>query len=341
MDSVGKTKLFASTFSSKFVLIDPEQNEYTDIVRSEATQTSFEAPTVERAQAVLNALKVDSSTGPDLLPTRILKECAEELAVPLLMQAQSIMRTHTWPALWLIHWIVPLFKKLSVFKASCYRGIHLTAQMSKAMERYIGELFGQYLLTSVSFGPRQFAYTKERGSRDAIAFMTLSWIFGFNEGKKFGVYCSDVAGAFDRVKRERLVAKLRAKGIHETFIRILDSWLQARTAKVVVGGAQGDDMELTGMIYQGTVWGPWLWNIFYEDARVAINKALFQEIVYADDLNAFREFFLRTPNAVIFAATEACQKELHAWGRANQVEFDAWLVLDHVFSDVAPVGPDF
>ena len=113
-------------------------------------------------------------------------------------------------------------------------------------------------MTSVSFGPRQFAYTKERGSRDAIAFMTLSWIFGFNEGKKFGVYCSDVAGAFDRVKRERLVAKLRAKGIHETFIRILDSWLQARTAKVVVGGAQGDDMELTDMIYQGTVWGPWL-----------------------------------------------------------------------------------
>ncbi len=310
-------------------------------MRSDATQTSVAEPTAERARAVLEALKVDSSTGPDILPTRILKECAAELAVPLLMLAQSILRTQTWPALWLIHWIVPLFKKLSVYKASCYRGIHLTAQMSKAMERYIGELFGQYLLTSVSFGPHQFAYTKERGSRDAIAFMTLSWIYGFNEGKQFGVYCSDVSGAFDRVKRERLVAKLRAKGIHETFVRILDSWLQARRARVVVGGAQGADMELTDMIYQGTVWGPWLWNIFYEDSRLAINKALFQEIVYADDLNAFREFFLRTPNADILTATKACQKELHAWGRANQVAFDPGKESHHVVSHVAPEGPDF
>ena len=58
-------------------------------------------------------------------------------------------------------------------------------------------------------------------------------------------------------------------------------------------------------------------------------------------MNAFREFFLRTPNAVIFAATEACQKELHAWGRANQVEFDAGKESHHVVSHVAPEGPNF
>ena len=171
--------------------------------------------------------------------------------------------------------------------------------------------------------------------------MTLSWIQGFNEGKKFGVYCSDASGAFDRVKRERLVAKLRAKGIHETFVQILDSWLQSRVGQVVVGGAQGEDMTLTDMIFQGTVWGPWLWNNFYEDARIAINEALFQEIVYADDLNAFREFLLRTPNADVFCATTSCQRELHAWGRANQVAFDAGKESHHVVSHVAPEGPNF
>ena len=52
-----------------------------------------------------------------------------------------------------------------------------------------------------------------RPGRDAIAFMTLSWISGFNDGKKFGVYCSDVSGAFDRVPSGRVIAKLAAKGL--------------------------------------------------------------------------------------------------------------------------------
>ena len=69
------------------------------------------------------------------------------------------------------------------------------------MERLLGTMFGEYFVSTVSFGPHQFAYTKERGSRDAVAFMVLTWILGFDVGKKFGAYCSDVSGAFDRVKR--------------------------------------------------------------------------------------------------------------------------------------------
>ena len=31
------------------------------------------------------------------------------------------------------------------------------------------------------------------------------------------------------------------------------------------------------MVFQGTVWGPPLWNVFYADARVAIQSAGFEE----------------------------------------------------------------
>ena len=92
--------------------------------------------------------------------------------------------------------------------------------------------------------------------------MALTLIAGFNSKLKFSINCSDVAGAFDRVSRKRLVAKLRAKGISDEFIAIFDAWLNERDARVVVGGQYGDPMRLQNMIYQGTVWGPWLWNIF-------------------------------------------------------------------------------
>ena len=43
-------------------------------------------------------------------------------------------------------------------------------------------------------------------------------------------------------------------------------------------------------MFQGTVLGPTLWNLFYEDARRAVHEAAFVDIVQAEELNGFREF---------------------------------------------------
>ena len=55
------------------------------------------------------------------------------------------------------------------------------------------------------------------------------------------------------------------------------SWLRDRHAKVVVGGLASEEFTLANMFFQGTVWGPTLWNIFFEDARYAINEMFFTE----------------------------------------------------------------
>ena len=67
-------------------------------------------------------------------------------------------------------------------------------------------------------------------------------------------------------------------------------WLQRRRAMVIVGGESSDEFSLENMVFQGTVLGPPLWNIFYEDAKDAIREIMFEESVYADDLNAYRVF---------------------------------------------------
>ena len=54
-------------------------------------------------------------------------------------------------------------------------------------------------------------------------------------------------------------------------------------------------MTLGNMVFQGTVWGPMLWNIFYADASSAIRCKDFTDIVFADDLNAFRVYDGSTP----------------------------------------------
>ena len=46
-----------------------------------------------------------------------------------------------------------------------------------------------------------------------------------------------------------------------------------------------NEMEMTNMIFQGTVLGPILWNLFFADAQNVVTGINFESIVYADDLN--------------------------------------------------------
>ena len=150
----------------------------------------------------------------------------------------------------------------------------------------------------------------------------LLWICAVNAGQKVGVYCSDVAGAFDRVSAYRLLEKLALKEIPSCILRVLDSWLLPRSAQVIVDGRQSESLVLKDMVYQGTVLGPPLCNCFYEDARVAVSSLGFQEVVYADDFNCFEAFPRSTANSIIMDALAEWQHELHSWGRAKHVIFD-------------------
>ena len=340
-EPTAKANLFAEKFAAKYSLITEEQNVYSYISQNTPVQLKEPVPTEEVAAKILRGLQEDSATGPDMLPTRMLRECADVLAGPFRILALLILEQGSWPQAWMKHWIVPLFKKGAVFKPGNYRGIHLTPQVSKAMERFLGSMVVTFMSLPAIAGPNQFAYQKARGARDALAYMVLSWLSGFNRRLKFGVYCSDVSGAFDRVSARRLLDKLRAKGLREDMLKVFEAWLAERQAVVVCGGQHGDPICLNNMIYQGTVWGPWLWNIFYEDARMALRVHQFLEIVFADDLNAFRPFPLATPNEQVMAANKACQVELHSWGKANQVEFDPKKESMHVVSHYSPEGPNF
>jgi hypothetical protein len=138
-----------------------------------------------------------------------------------------------------------------------------------------------------------------------------------------------------------LVAKLRKKGLHPQLIAVMTSWLQERFAHVVVSGESSKEMILNNMVFQGTVTGPTLRNVFFEDAHHAINACFYKEVVFADDLNAYRTFPSATSNSNIMESLQNCQQELHKWGAANQVAFDASKDSQHVLSLSDPAGESF
>ena len=213
----------------------------------------------------------------------------------------------------------------------------MTAQLSKVAERLLLPMLETHISHTVAFGPNQFACANGRGARDALAYLTMSWILALNRRKKVAVYCSDVSDAFERVRAERLPEKLRSKGVHPALVSLAGSWLQQRSAQVVVEGQRSDKMLHMNMVFQGTVLGPTLWNFFYEDARRATHEAGFVEIVYAVDLNGFREFEHGARVNSIMTEGKRCQTERHKWGKANQVAFDPAKESVHIVSHAQPI----
>ena len=69
--------------------------------------------------------------------------------------------------------------------------------------------YSSALATLGNFGIWRMAnasdYMPERGARDALAQLVLTWISMIGRQRKIAVYCSDVSGAVDKVNSRRLL----------------------------------------------------------------------------------------------------------------------------------------
>ena len=92
-----------------------------------------------RVAQLLRELSPHKACGPDGLSARILKECAEELAVPLEIICVRSVETGSFPAIWKQANVVPLHKKGSKKNPDNYRAVSLLSVCSKVLEKIVCE----------------------------------------------------------------------------------------------------------------------------------------------------------------------------------------------------------
>ena len=176
-------------------------------------------------------------------------------------------------------------------------------------------------LPHAAFGINQWAYRKRHSARDLATLCTCKWIWAICSGQKVGVYLSDISGAFDRVFKQFLIAKLIAAGVPDCYVNFLSSYLEPRIGKVTVEGALSSAFELADTVFQGTVLGPTLWNTFFGDIAGAIAHTGGEEAIFADDLTVHHYVSRETSCASLMHMLRASQQEAHSWGKRNRVLF--------------------
>ena len=177
----------------------------------------------------------------------------------------------------------------------------------------------------------QFAFRKGHaiGTKDQLAVEFLKWIQALNERKKVGLYLSDVSGAFDHVEMKKLLNKLEARGVRGVAWRLFRSYLTNRRMVVVVGGFSSISLAIANYVFQGGVFGPILWNIFFQDIQIPIVISFCEDFQFADDVTVSRVFPIKfgavgsdNGSNSILSELKMCQDNCHKWAAENQIVFD-------------------
>ena len=119
------------------------------------------------------------------------------------------------------------------------------------------------------------------------ALMTLieKWKKILNSHGYAGAIITDLSKAFDTNNHELLLAKLHAYGFKKQALRLISSYLTNRWHKAKISVSFSTWKELLRGVPQGSVLGPLLFNIYFNDLFYFLEET--EATNYADDTNIY------------------------------------------------------
>ena len=108
--------------------------------------------------------------------------------------------------------------------------------------------------------------------------------FDCNENLEVRSVDLDMSKAFDKVRHEGLIFKLKQNGVTGNLLKLLENYLSNRKQRVVLNGMHSDWGLITSGVPQGFVLGPLLFLVYINGLENGIKSSI---KLFADDTSLF------------------------------------------------------
>jgi len=186
-----------------------------------------------------------------------------------------------------------------------FRPVSLLPVLGKALEHLVCTRLNNEIKDKMAEG--QHGFRKGKSTLTAINDVR-NWVNSRPEKYVMGIFL-DISGAFDNVKWEPLIQDMKELGASEATVRITESYLRNRTARIRLGNVTVNT-TLTKGCPQGSGFGPSLWNITVNQVLAAEREEYTHRVAYADDMVALIAGDTRTQ---LIVRTERHIANLHQW----------------------------
>lgn len=246
-------------------------------------------------KSFLKKVKRSKATGPDDLPAGMLKDCADYIAVPLRYIVNLSLKTSIVPSAWKEAKIIPIYKSGASSLVENYRPISVLPILSKVLEKAVHTQLSTFLETNKLLNDSQFGYRENRSTDLASALLIDNIRRNGDSGLLTGTLFLDLRKAFDTINHDLIIKKLASYGVgnHET--NWFSDYLFGRSQTAIVGNQKSSKFNVSCGVPQGSILGPLLFLIFFNDFPEHLSKA--KCLQYADD------------TVIYFASSDVCEIE--------------------------------
>ena len=204
---------------------------------------------------IRKAKKPNSGLPGDIFP-ELLTEYAKELAAPLRIIFNKILKNATWPRQWKNEFITVIPKKQKPESLAQCRNISCTNFWSKLLEAIVLER----LKSEIEPDPVQYGGLKGCSTGHFLAEVWDTVLTTLDNPSNAVNLCSiDFSKAFNRMNHDECLKQLRKLGASETSIALVRSFLSQRRMNLRLGGETFPGPLLNGGSPQGSVLGCYLY----------------------------------------------------------------------------------